>query len=149
GSDPLGRTLRLKEDQRWITVVGVVGDTKHMGLKESEGPVVYIPYAQKSQDWLSWTTLLVRTVGPPLTFAPAVRDAIRSFDKDQPIAEVGTLENSLSRSTAIPRFTTFTVGAISGFALLIAVVGVYGLLSYAVAQRTLELGIRLTMGASP
>ena len=149
GSDPLGRTLRLKEDQRWITVVGVVGDTKHMGLKESEGPVVYIPYAQKSQDWLSWTTLLVRTVGQPLTFAPTVRNAVRSFDKDQPIAEVGTLENSLSRSTAIPRFTTFTVGAISGFALLIAVVGVYGLLSYSVAQRTLELGIRLTMGASP
>ena len=148
GSDPVGRTLRLKEDQRWISVIGVVRDTKHMGLKDQEGPVVYIPYAQKSQDWLSWTTLLVRTAGQPLAFAPAVRNAIRSFDKDQPIAEIDTLDNSLSRSTAIPRFTTFTVGAISGFALLIAVVGVYGLLSYAVTQRTQELGIRLTM-ASP
>ena len=65
-SDPLGRRLRLKEDQRWLTVAGVVPDIKHMGLKADEGPVVYIPYAQKTQDWLAWTTLLVRTavVGP-------------------------------------------------------------------------------------
>ena len=147
--DPVGRTMRLKEDQRWMTVVGVVPDIKHMGLKADEGPVVYLPYAQKTQDWLAWTTLLVRTAGEPMDFVPAVRNAIRSVDKNQPVAEIGTLEEWLSGSTAVPRFTTFVIGAVSGFALLIAVVGVYGLLAYTVAQRMPELGIRSALGASP
>ena len=125
-----------------MTVAGVVPDIKHMGLKADEGPVVYIPYAQKTQDWLAWTTLLVRTAGEPMDFVPAVRNAIRGLDKNQPVAEIGTLEESLSRSTAMPRFTTFVIGVVSGFALLIAVVGVYGLLAYTVAQRMPELGIR-------
>jgi putative ABC transport system permease protein len=149
GSDPMGRTLRLKEDERWISIVGMVPDIKHMGLKAEEGPVVYIPYAQKTQDWLAWTTLLMRTSGEPTHFVPAVRGAIRTLDKNQPVAEIGTLEESLARSTAMPRFTTFVIGVLSGFALLIALVGVYGLLAYTVAQRIPELGIRLALGASP
>lgn len=149
GSDPVGRTLRLKEDQRRMVVAGVVPDIKHMGLKADEGPVVYIPYAQKMQDWLAWTTLVVRTAGEPMDLVPAVRGVIRGLDKNQPVAEIGTLQESLARSTAMPRFTTFVIGVISGFALLIAVVGVYGLLAYTVAQRTPELGIRLTLGAAP
>jgi predicted permease len=149
GSDPVGRTVRLKEDQRWVTVVGVVPDIKHMGLKADEGPVVYIPYAQKKQDWLAWTTLLVRTAGEPMDFVPVVRNAIRGLDKNQPVAEIGTLEDTLSRLIAVPRFTTFIIGVVSGFALLIAIVGVYGLLAYTVLQRMPELGIRLTLGASP
>jgi putative ABC transport system permease protein len=148
-SDPMGRTLRLKEDERWISIVGMVPDIKHMGLKAEEGPVVYIPYAQKTQDWLAWTTLLMRTSGEPTHFVPAVRGAIRTLDKNQPVAEIGTLEESLARSTAMPRFTTFVIGVLSGFALLIALVGVYGLLAYTVAQRIPELGIRLALGASP
>ncbi|MEO8027024.1 MAG: FtsX-like permease family protein, partial [Bryobacteraceae bacterium] len=132
-----------------LTVVGVVPDVKHMGLKAEEGPVVYIPYAQKTQEWLAWTTLLIRTAGDPMEVAPSVRKAIRELDPNQPIAEVGTLEESLARSTALPRFTTFIIGAVSGVALLIAVVGVYGLLAYSVAQRMAEFGIRMTLGASP
>jgi len=149
GFNPLGRRVRFKEDQRWMAVAGVVADIKHMGLKADEGPVVYIPYAQKTQDWLAWTTLLVRTAGEPMDFVPAVRGAIRGLDKNQPVAEVGTLEELLARSTAMPRFTTAVIIMVSGFAFLIAVVGVYGLLAYTVAQRTPELGIRLTLGASP
>jgi predicted permease len=149
GSDPIGRTMRLKEDQRWMAVIGVVPDISHMGLRADEGPVVYVPYAQKTQDWLAWTTLLMRTAGEPMDLALAVRNAIRGLDKNQPVAEIGTLEETLTRSFAIPRFTTFVIGVISGLALLIAVVGVYGLLSYTVAQRIPELGIRLTLGASP
>jgi len=120
-----------------------------MGLKANEGAVVYTPYAQKSQDWLAWTTLLVRTSAEPLAIVPAVRRVIHGIDKNQPMAEIGTLEESLALSTAMPRFTTSIIGAVSGFALLIAVVGVYGLLAYTVAQRMPELGIRLTLGASP
>jgi putative ABC transport system permease protein len=149
GSSAVGRTVRLKEDPRPMAVVGVVRDIKHMGLKADEGPVVYIPYAQKTQDWLAWTTLLVRTAGEPMDFVPLVRGAIRGLDKNQPVGEIGTLEESLSRSIAMPRFTTFVIGVVSGVALLIAVVGVYGLLAYTVARRMPELGIRLTLGASP
>ena len=149
GSDPIGKKVRIQEDQRWMVVTGVVPDIKHMGLKAEEGPVVYIPYAQKTQDWLAWTTLLVRTAGDPMSFAPLVRSAIHGIDKNQPVAEIGTLEKSLARSTAMPRFTTCIIGVVSGFALLIAVIGVYGLLAYTVAQRMPELGIRLTLGASP
>ena len=149
GSDPVGRTLRLKDDRRWMSVLGVVADIKHLGLKADEGPVVYIPYAQKTQDWLAWTTLLVRTAGEPMDLVPAARNAIRELDKNQPVAEIDTLEEALSRSTAMPRFTTFVISVVSGFALLIAVVGVYGLLAYTVAQRMPELGIRLALGASP
>ena len=149
GSDPVGRRVRFKEDQRWMTVAGVAADIKHMGLQADEGPVVYVPYAQKTQDWLAWTTLVVRTAGEPLDFVAAVRSAIRRVDRNQPVAEIGTLEESLARSTAMPRFTTAVIGAVSGCALLIAVVGVYGLLAYTVARRMPELGIRLTLGASP
>ncbi|HUI44292.1 MAG TPA: ABC transporter permease [Terriglobia bacterium] len=149
GSNPVGRTLCLKDDQRWMEVVGVIPDVKHMGLKADEGPVVYIPYAQKTQDWLAWTTLIVRTAGEPMDSVPVLRRAIRGVDKNQPVAEIGTLEEWLSRSTLLPRFTTWVSGAVSGLALLLAVVGVYGLLAYTVAQRTPEFGIRSTLGASP
>lgn len=149
GSDPVGRRLRLNEDQRWITIVGIVPDIKHLGLKADEGPVVYIPYAQKTQDWLAWTTLLVRTAGEPMVSLPAVRNAIRALDKNQPLAEVGTLDEVLKRSTAMPRFITAAIGLVSAIALLIAVVGVYGLLAYTVSRRMPELGIRLALGASP
>jgi putative ABC transport system permease protein len=148
GSDPIGRRVRIKEEQQWVTVVGLVPDVKHMGLKEDEGPVVYLPYRQKQQDWLAWTTLIVRTTGDPLAFAPAVREAIREVNKSQPVGEVGTLEQVLSRSTAIPRFATVIISVLSGIALLIAAVGTYGLLAYTIAQRFPELAIRLALGAS-
>jgi putative ABC transport system permease protein len=148
GSDPIGRRVRLKEDQQWMTVAGIVPDVKHMGLKENEGPVVYLPYAQKQQDWLMWTTLVVRTEGDPLTFVPAVRNAIRELNKSQPVGEVATLQQVLSQSTAIPRFATLIITVLSAIALLIAVVGTYGLLAYSIAQRFPELAIRLALGAS-
>ena len=149
GLDPIGRRLRVKDEQEWITIAGLVPDVKHMGLTENEGPVVYIPYEQKTQGWLAWTTLMVRTGGEPLSFAPAVRGAIRQIDKSQPVSEVGTLDEVLSRSTAIPRFSASIFTILAGLALLIAVIGVYGLLVYTVAQRFLELSIRLALGASP
>jgi len=148
-ADPVRRTLRLKDEPHWITVVGVVPDVKHMGLKTHEGPVIYIPYAQKTQEWLAWTTLLLRTTSDPLSVAPATRAMIRSLDRNQPVGAIGTLNETLNRSTALPRFSAAVTGAVSGLALLIAVIGVYGLLAYTVAQRRPELGIRLTLGASP
>ena len=149
GLDPIGRRLRVKDEQEWITVAGLVPDVKHMGLTQQEGPVVYIPYAQKTQSWMAWTTLMVRTKGDPLSFATAIRAAIRDLDKSQPVSEIGTLDEVLSKSTAIPRFAASIFGILAGLALLISVIGVYGLLSYTVAQRFRELSIRLALGASP
>src|SRR5579872_1418294 len=149
GLNAIGRQLRFKDEQRWMTIVGVVSDIRHMGLEADEGPVLYLPYEQKTQDWLAWTTVLVRTNGEPLELAPAIRSAVRSLDRNQPIAEVETIREVLDRSTALPRFTTSVVVAGSGLAFLIAIVGVYGLLVYTIARRLPELGIRLTLGASP
>jgi predicted permease len=149
GVDPIGQTIRLREDRRWITIIGVAAEIKHMGLTSEEGPVVYIPYAQKTQDWLVWTTLMVRTTGEPQDSVRAVRNTILTIDKNQPVSEIATLDQILTGSTAIPRFTTLVIAALSAFALLIALVGVYGLLAYTVTQRVPELGIRLTLGASP
>ena len=120
-----------------------------MGLTSEEGPVVYIPYAQKTQDWQTWTTLMVRTTGDPQNFVRAVRGAILNIDKNQPVSEIAKLDQLLTDSTAIPRFITLVIAGFSGFALLISLVGVYGLLAYTVTQRFPELGIRLTLGASP
>ena len=149
GGDPIGRRLRFKDGQGWMSVVGLVPDVKQLGLTSDEGSAVYIPYAQKTQDWLAWTTLVARTAGEPMSFVPAIRGAIRSVDKNQPVAEIGTVADMLARSTAIPRFTTAVITALSGFALLIAMIGVYGLLAYTVAQRMPEFGIRVALGASP
>jgi putative ABC transport system permease protein len=149
GSDPIGRRLRVKDEPQWITIAGLVPDVKHMGLKEEEGPVVYIPYAQKTQDWLAWTTLVIRTSGEPTSFVPAVRSVIRDLDRSQPVSEIGTLEEVLTKATAVPRFSASISNVMAGVALLIAVIGVYGLLSYTIAQRLSELSIRLALGASP
>src|SRR5262249_35868224 len=91
GVRPLGEMLRLHENNRWLVVVGVVPDIKHMGLKVDEGPVVYVPYAQKTEDWMAWATLVVQTSGEPLDFAAALRTTIHGVDKDQAISDVGTL----------------------------------------------------------
>lgn len=149
GVDPLGRRIRFKDEQRWITVVGVAADTKQNGLDAEEGSVIYIPYGQKTQVWLAWTTLFVRTSGEPMEFVPAIRSVVRLLDKNQPLAEIETLDGVLGRSTAVRRFTAAMIALGAGIALLIAIVGVYGLLVYSVARRMPELGIRLTLGASP
>ena len=92
---------------------------------------------------------MVRTAGEPLSFVPSVRGAIRDIDKSQPVSEVGTLDEVLSKSMAIPRFAASIFTILAGLALLISIIGVYGLLVYTVARRFMELSIRLALGASP
>ncbi len=99
------------------TIASVVPDVKHLGLKEDEGPVVYLPYAQKQQDWLTWTTIVARTASDPLTLVPAARGAIREVNKPQAVGEVGTLEQILARSTSIQRFATLLIGVLAGIAI--------------------------------
>jgi len=147
-ADPIGKRLRFADTSNWFTVAGVVADIKHLGLAADEGPVIYIPYAQKSWEFLAWTTLVVRTTGDPMNYVNSVRTQIHGIDKDQPVADVSTLEQSLARSTAVPLLTTSALSAISLLAAIMAVIGVYGVFAYALAQRVSEISIRLALGAS-
>ncbi|MBV8360904.1 MAG: ABC transporter permease, partial [Deltaproteobacteria bacterium] len=104
------RRIRMEENNRWMTVIGVVRDVKQVGLKAEEGPVLYIPYSQNTQAWMSWTTLVIRTGLTPAAILPSLRKTIHTIDKNLPLEQAETLEQIVSRATAIPRFVAGTAG---------------------------------------
>lgn len=140
--------VRLEEHPRWFSIVGVVDDIKQIGLHTGEVPAIYFPHAQKSEDWLTWMTLVVRTSVKPEDEVNAIRAQIWQVDKDQPLSNVATLEQYLSESVAIPRLSSEVVGGFSLAALTICLVGLYGVVAYSVSQRKHEIGLRIALGAS-
>ena len=145
-ADPLGRRIEIW-DRSW-EIVGIVSDVREFGLDQAIPATIYFPHEQTTQLWMRvYSSLLVRTAGDPLSIAPAVRRVIGTIDSTIPVSELRPMSAVIGRTLAQPRFRTLLLGAFAVVALLLGVVGIYGVVSYGVQEQLPEIGVRMTLGA--
>jgi len=145
---PIGRRIRPGGSKDWCTIIGIVDDVKNAGLDRPAGTELYLPYRQPAGAGNTDMYIVMRTpAGDPRSLAGVVREQLNEIDPSLPLAGIRMMEDVLTRAQARPRFLTLLLSLFSGVALAIATVGIYGVVSYSVARRTKEFGLRMVLGA--